>query len=220
MRPRIASWEELRMLELKKIDYENALKMSSECEVFAKRARLLLQVHDYAGSLEANQHLIEWGLKALFALVGKFNKTIARTALDHDPLRHIDILENTLKPVFNVILRKNFRKEMFMLFRKWSIESSVYHTKAIYGSYHDEIDPSVKHTSASEMITLGDADQFLPAGMMIKDFISITILIFGHVCGFNSREREKELKERLEKALPGTTPEAYDLIKTVVRCTG
>lgn len=198
------------------MDYENALKMTSECEIFAKRAHLLLLVNDYAGSLEANQHLIEWGLKALFALVGKFNKTIR----DHDPLRHLDILEKTLKPVFDVILRKNFRKKIFKIFRKISRESSIYHTKAIYGSYHDEIDPSVKHTSASEMITIEDAEQFLPEGVIIKDFIKITILIFGHACGFNTQEREKEFRERLEKQLPGTTPEAYDLIKTVVRCTG
>lgn len=70
------------------------------------------------------------------------------------------------------------------------------------------------------MITIEDAEQFLPEGVIIKDFIKITILIFAHAYGFNTQEREKEFRERLEKQLPGTTPEAYDLIKTVVRCTG
>lgn len=70
------------------------------------------------------------------------------------------------------------------------------------------------------MITIEDVEQFLPEGVIIKDFINITILIFGHACGFNSCEREKEFKERLGKQLLGTSPEAYDLLKTVVRCTG
>jgi hypothetical protein len=63
-------------------------------------------------------------------------------------------------------------------------------------------------------------NNFFLKELLLRILLKITILIFGHACGFNTQEREKEFRERLEKQLPGTTPEAYDLIKTVVRCTG
>lgn len=197
---------------LNKSDYENAYIMVSECEVFANRAWLLYINKDFSGSLEAIQHLIEWALKALFVLFGRYSKQI----WTHDPMKHWPILENMLELVYDLLQFPKIRERTLEKLKQISEKASEYHDKTIYGSYSKFVHAG-EHIPASKMITQKEVEQFLFERGFVLEFTKVTILVFGHIVRFNSVERDKELKEKLKHVSPKLKPESYDELKRIVK---
>lgn len=139
-------------------NYEKARAHYRESSIKHTRAKRLLDLKDYSGSVEASQHTVEFCIKTFFVLAGL---PIPKT---HDPGSKLDIIFNEIKKIDPNSL-KDLKIDPFSRIKYLSNVMSRLHMDAMYGT---------SDGLASSIFTKEDAEYYYQIAFEIW-FLSLLI---------------------------------------------
>jgi len=147
------------------------------------RSIFLFQNGDWAGSVEASQHAIEFFIKTLYLISGN---PIPRT---HDPGKKIEPILDEFKKI-NPEIFKNALIDPFHWIKEISEHMEEIHFIAMYGD---------NNIPASDLFTKNDAEKYCDTAFQMM----ILILIIAFQFGFFYKNLPEEGRLFFEKIAPG-----------------
>jgi len=156
------------------------------------RSRLLAQNGDWAGSVEASQHAIEFFIKTLYLISGN---TIPK---NHDPGKKIDPIFEELKKI-NPELFQNAIFNPYDWIKEVSTKMKEIHVTAMYGDHH---------LPASQLFNQNDAVKYFETAQEML----IMILIIAFQFGYFYENIPEEGRRFLDKTAPGFFKKGNDIL--------
>jgi len=150
-------------LSFTKENFEKGRIHFREGEKKLVRSSILIRHGDWAGSVEASQHAIEFFIKNLYLISGN---PIPKT---HDPGKKIDPIINELKKI-NPYLFKNAVEDPYKWIKEISKHMEEIHSTAMYGDTNQP---------ASNLFTKNDADKYFETAFQMMILILIIDFQFG-----------------------------------------
>jgi HEPN domain-containing protein len=155
------------------------------------RSRLLALNKDWAGSVEASQHAIEFFIKTLYLISGN---SIPKT---HDAAKKIDPIFEELQKI-NPELFQNALENPYKWIKEISKKMQKIHSRAMYGD---------TNIPASYLFDQNDAVKYYE----MAQYMMILILIIAFQFGYHYENLPREGRDFLDKTSPGFYRKKEDL---------